>query len=332
MKASFLTAWWRPGARVNRPQADSVQADGSSGVYVTLPELVALEHRLRQLPGLAQREPSQSLLAGQHRAGVRGRGLDFEELREYVPGDDPRAIDWRVTARRGVAHVRIYNEERDRCHWLIVDQRRSMFFGRRRALRSAVAAQAAALLGWKTLREGDRIAGFVLGDEGCDEVPSGRGRRVLLQLLSRIVERNQRLQAGPSGPEAEGQLNQALTRLNALAPRKGRVTVLSDFCGFTERTRTLLADLARFNEVLLLPFWDPAGPAVNARRVLSDGVLQLEVNMGDKQVRERLAAIAASRQQALLGLRGALGLKVLPLVTDEDVVTQLGRLFGAQRR
>ena len=334
MMASFLTSWWRPGARARRDllQVDSTQAHGSAGVYASLPELVALEHRLRQFPGLAQRVPSQSQLAGQHRAGVRGRSLDFEELREYVPGDDPRAIDWRVTARRGVAHVRVYNEERDRCHWLIVDQRRSMFFGLRRALRSVVAAQASALLAWKALHEGDRIAGIVFGDEGCEEIAPRRGRRSLLQLLSRIVERNQSLQAGPSAPAAEGQLNEALTRLNARAPRKCRVTVLSDFCGFTERTRTLLADLARFNEVLLLPFWDPAGSVAHTRRVVSDGVLQIEVDLSDKPVRERLAALAESRQQTLLGLREQLGLNVRPLVTGEDVVTQLGQLFGVHRR
>lgn len=334
MIASFLTSWLRPGpkARVDGLNKDNVQADGASGVYVSLPELVALEQQLRQLPSLAQRVPSQSLLAGQHPAGVRGRGLDFEELREYVQGDDPRAIDWRVTARRGVPHVRIYNEEHDRCHWLIVDQRMSMFFGRRRALRSSVAAQAAALMGWKALREGDRIAGFVLGDEGCDEIPPRRGRRSLLQLLSHIAECNHTLHAGPSAPEAEGQLNEVLARLNTLTPRKGRVTVISDFCGFTERTRALLADLARFNEVLLLPMWDSPGPIINARRVVSDGALQIEVDMSDKQVRERLAGIADSRQQALLGLRKQLGLAVEPLDSAEDVVAQIGQLFGARRR
>lgn len=334
MMASFLTSWWRPAAKA-RPallHPDNASAQGSSGVYVSLPELLALEHRLRQWPGRVWPVPSHSLLAGQHRAGMRGRGLDFEELREYRPGDDPRAIDWRVTARRGVAHVRVYNEERDRCHWLIVDQRRSMFFGRRRALRSVVAAQAAALMAWKALHEGDRIAGVVFGDEGCDEIPPRRGRRSLLQLLSRIVERNQCLQAGPSAAAAEGQLNEALARLNAQAPRKGRVTVMSDFCGFTERTRTLLADLARFNEVLLLPLWEAPGPTLNTRRVVSDGVLQIEVDMSDKQVRERLAGIVASRQQTLLGLREQLGLAVLPLVTDEDVVVQLAQLFGAHRQ
>jgi len=325
MMARFLSSWRLPRFG---GQEVAEQADASPGVYVSLSELVAFEYRLRKLQGLAQAAPSHSLLAGRHRASRRGRGLDFEELREYLPGDDPRTIDWRVTARRGLAHVRIYNEERDRHHWLLVDQRTSMFFGRRRALRSQVAAQAAALLAWKSLCDGDRIGGLVLGDDGFDQVKPRRGRRSLLQLLARIVERNQALHAGLSPPSAAGQLNEALGQLSALAPRNGQVTIISDFAGFTERTRAALSDLARSNDVLLLPFWDPPGPTKNQRVVVSDGALQIEVDMGDKHLRERLADIADSRMQALLGLREQMGLAVVPLVTSDEVVVQVGKLLG----
>jgi DNA polymerase III delta prime subunit len=91
------------------------------------------------------RQPVYSILAGRHASRLRGRGLNFEEIRRYLPGDDIRNMDWRVTARTRRPHVRVYTEERDRPLLLVIDQRQSMFFGSRRAMKSVVAAEAAAL-------------------------------------------------------------------------------------------------------------------------------------------------------------------------------------------
>ena len=115
-----------------------------AGVYVDLEGLIALEHRGRRIsfPG---RQPARSLLAGRYASHMRGRGLNFEEIRDYRTGDDVRSIDWKVTARLQRPHVRVFNEERDRQGILVVDQRLSMFFGTRRAMKSVTAAEAAAI-------------------------------------------------------------------------------------------------------------------------------------------------------------------------------------------
>ena len=94
------------------------------GVYVDLDELVRLQFKARGFSFLP-RQPIHSLLAGRHASRIRGRGLNFEELRDYLPGDDPRTIDWKVTARTGTPYVRVYTEERDRPALLVVDQRMS---------------------------------------------------------------------------------------------------------------------------------------------------------------------------------------------------------------
>src|SRR5215468_247295 len=104
------------------------------GVYVDLDDLIALEHRGRTVSFLP-RQPVHSLLAGRYASRMRGRGLNFEEIRDYRPGDDVRSIDWKVTARLQTAHVRVFNEERDRQGLLLVDQRLSMFFGSQRAMK-----------------------------------------------------------------------------------------------------------------------------------------------------------------------------------------------------
>ncbi|MGD8898369.1 MAG: DUF58 domain-containing protein, partial [Acidobacteriota bacterium] len=104
---------------------------------------MALEYRAEGYSFLP-RQPVHSVLAGRHASRMRGRGLNFEEIRGYLPGDDIRTIDWKVTARTREPHVRVYTEERDRPALLLVDQRQSMFFGSRRAMKSVVAAEVAA--------------------------------------------------------------------------------------------------------------------------------------------------------------------------------------------
>src|SRR6516162_9744704 len=113
------------------------------GVYIDLDDLIALEYRDREVSFLP-RQPVHSLLSGRFASRMRGRGLNFEEIRDYRSGDDVRSIDWKVTVRLQKPHIRVYNEERDRQALLVVDQRLSMFFGSRLAMKSVTAAQAAA--------------------------------------------------------------------------------------------------------------------------------------------------------------------------------------------
>ena len=110
------------------------------GIYADLAELVRLKFGTRGFSFLP-RQPVHSILAGRHASRLRGRGLNFEEIRRYLPGDDIRQMDWRVTARTRKPHVRVYSEERDRPVLLVIDQRQSMFFGSRRAMKSVVAAE-----------------------------------------------------------------------------------------------------------------------------------------------------------------------------------------------
>src|SRR5262245_23494864 len=108
----------------------AVQRNGETGVYVALDELIALEHGARRMSFLP-RQPVRSLLSGRYASRMRGRGLNFEEIRTYHIGDDVRTIDWKATARLHKPQVRVFNEERDRQGLVVVDQRVSMFFGSR---------------------------------------------------------------------------------------------------------------------------------------------------------------------------------------------------------
>ena len=124
-------------------------------VYTPLSHLRSLEPAARKLSFLP-RQPAKSVLSGKNASRLRGRGLSFEELRDYLPGDDIRTIDWKVTARTGSPHVRVFTEERDRPSYLLVDQRMSMFFGSKLNMKSVTAAEAAAIAAIRILHQGDR--------------------------------------------------------------------------------------------------------------------------------------------------------------------------------
>ncbi|MEM9731030.1 MAG: DUF58 domain-containing protein, partial [Myxococcota bacterium] len=137
--------------------------DPVPNVYVDLHELAALKHAGQSFAFLP-RQPVTSLLSGRRASRLRGRGLSFEEMRLYQPGDDPRTIDWKATARTRETHVRVYTEERERPAMLVVDQRLSMFFGSRGALKSVAAVRAAALSAWRVVGVGDRVGAIVFDD------------------------------------------------------------------------------------------------------------------------------------------------------------------------
>jgi uncharacterized protein (DUF58 family) len=195
-----------------------------------LEELLVLRGAARGL-SLRAHGPAQALLLGSHRSAHRGRGLEFEEVRLYAAGDDPRSIDWRVTARRGRVHTKLYREERERPVWLLVDLDAGMFFGSRGQLKSMLVVRAAALLAWVASSAGDRI-GAVLVSTGEIRVLPPRSREAgVLPLLNSLVELQPRLPAA-SAPE---RLQGGLTALAPLVHPGSLVLALSDFAGLIDQ-------------------------------------------------------------------------------------------------
>lgn len=304
-------------------------AAGTPGVHVGLAQLVALEHRGLAATNTPHR-PLHSLLAGRHGSRMRGRGLDFLEMRPYLPGDDVRAIDWRVSVRTGRAHVRVHAEERDRPVVLVVDQRQNMFFATRRAMKSVVAAEAAALLGWNLRRGGDRIGALVFDDAGAALFAPHRGRAGWLRILGEIARRNQALHAGATTAQAPAMLDGVLAQLLRVLTPGHLIVLLSDFDGAGEASHALLAQLARRHDLLAMPVRDAGAQRwpEHGQYVVSDGVLQLALTAGDAAERRRLAELAEAHRHRIRRWREELAVPVLPLDTAEDVATQLRRALA----
>jgi uncharacterized protein (DUF58 family) len=300
----------------------------SDGVYVTTEQLVALEGRARNLT-FVQKARSHQQLAGRMQSALRGRGLIFEELRDYLPGDDIRSIDWRVTARTSRPVVRIYGEEKERPAILVVDQRISMFFGSRRAMKSVTAAEAAMLCAWRILGSGDRVGGFIFGDGDIEEVKPHRSRNAIIALADKIAAKNAALNAGFAGAPSPASLDEVLQRVAGIAHHDHLIVIISDFGGHGVTTRDLLLALSARNDVICLLIYDPFLLELpkSADIVVSGGGLQAELSLSQAGVRKSIDTFARNRGRELRAWQRELGLPMLPVSTAEETAPQLRRLL-----
>jgi len=300
-----------------------------TGVYVDLEQLIALEQKGRKV-SLLPRQPVHSLLSGRYASRMRGRGLNFEEIRDYRSGDDVRSIDWKVTARLQSPHVRVFNEERDRQGLLVVDQRLSMFFGTRRAMKSVTAAEIAAVVAWRILNVGDRVGGVVFNDRVIDEIRPQRSRRVVLQYLTKLVEQNQALGVGRGITRDATMLNRALDRIRRVAPHDATVVIFSDFDGADETTRHAIAALAAHNTVIAVLIHDPSQSELPAagRMTVTDGELQIALDVAHDSTRQNILDMSKTRLRSVFEWTRDFAVPVLPLSTAEEPVNQLHHLLG----
>jgi uncharacterized protein (DUF58 family) len=305
------------------------------GAYAELDSLVALEYKARGF-SLRHTQPVHSLLFGRRASHVRGRGLDFEELRNYVAGDDVRSIDWRVTARTQKPYIRVYSEERDRPTMLVVDQRINMFFGSKRSMKSVVAAEVAALAAWRVFQQGDRVGAFVFNDSTTEQIPMHRSRATVLRLLERIAHENHLLRGDLPTPAQPAKLNQVLDQVARVCHHDALILIASDFDGADATTRNLMLHLSQSNDVICCLTYDPLAVQLPASEqlVVSNGELQVELRLGEQMIRQSIVDASGQRMRNILAWQHELNIPVLPLSTAEDVSEQLRHLLGhiASRR
>jgi len=309
-------------------------ADGF--VYASLAQLMALEQRIGALSFVA-RQPLSSILAGGHASRLRGRGLSFDELRRYQPGDDLRHLDWRASLRFGKPFVRTFTEERDRPTWLLVDQRMSMFFGSQRSFKSVVAAELAALSAWMALRAGDRVGGLVFDDQQVRQVRPLRSRTRVEVLCAAIIASNQALSATGPDTENERQLDTALRQCAAMVGHDALVCIISDFAGVSTQTLQLLRQLSAHNDVIAMQVYDPLALHLpeQGRITVTQGQLQVEMQIDRRQVSRPLGAYLSGRLQEVADLLRRSQIPLLMISTAEEPLLQLrrelGRLPGGSR-
>ena len=305
-------------------------------IYVSLSHLRSLQGPARGLSFLP-RSSSTSALSGRHATRLRGRGLNFEEMRNYLPGDDIRSIDWKATARTGTPYVRVFTEERDRPALLVVDQRMSMFFGTQLNLKSVTAAEAAAVTAFRILEAGDRVGGIVFDDDRQVELAPQRSAKTVNALLQSISDFNTGLHADREVQAAPGGLNDVLRSVARLAHHDHLIMIFSDFAGIDESTHRHLSGIAAHNDLILMLVFDPSAEGLSGDQqlVIGDSQMQAQVNLGAPGTREALTKFSRARLERIRQWQNEIKLSVLSLSAGAETLPQireqLGRLAPRRR-
>jgi uncharacterized protein (DUF58 family) len=240
-------------------------------------------------------------MAGSHRSPFRGRGIEFAEVREYHVGDDPRSIDWRVTARTGQLHTKLFHEERERPVLLLVDQSVTMRFGTRCCFKSVLAARLAALLGSAALADGDRIGGVVMDGLRLHPFRALRSRTRWMSMLESIAQASQRQPFQTPDESTAVTLDQAMRRLRSLASPGCQVLLLSDFYRLGEGFETAFRLLAKRTDLHLIHILDPLEQESPPRGIyqISDGTKLAEIDTALSSSQQQWGKPLRKRQQFL---------------------------------
>ncbi len=293
----------------------------SNGINVSLEELIELRSQGIGL-SLAAGRSSGGLMSGGYRSAFRGRGMDFEEVRAYQPGDDIRRMDWRVTARSNRPHTKLFREERERPVLLCVDSGASMHFGTRIAFKSVQAARVAALLGWAALENHDRIGTSIFAGSKSLEARPASGKRALLRCLQLLVA------TSATAPDQQTNAwSDALLRLRHLASHGCLVILISDFITLDTAAEQQLVALALHNDVLAIRIFDPLEAELPPpdRYAFSDGRQTHTLWTTDTALRSRYRAAFRARSEHLATLCRDHGMRWLSLSTEQDPAVELQR-------
>lgn len=300
--------------------------------HIHLQDLLGMRH---YLPSIALfRSPlERSTLLGMHRSRLRGRGMDFDQVRAYQSGDDARSIDWRVTARTGTAHTKILHEESERPTFILVEQSLHLFFASTGCFKSVIAAQAASLFAWGCYQHNNRVGGLIFDHSNVLHIPLQRNRHSLLHFLQAIAEANQRLQQPMTQP-LENPLANTLQHALQMTQPGSLIILICNEQHLNAQSSQLLQRLAQQTNLILLPLSDPFEhnlPLLQQAR-FSMGTERLKMDTGHKKVRQQWQHRAASYQRAWQTLAQQLNAPLIPLSTAQPIVQQLQAISLASTR
>jgi uncharacterized protein (DUF58 family) len=294
----------------------------ANGVLATLDELIALRARAAELLSGVRRRVHEPRGGALH-SPFRGRGMEYAESRPYSPGDDARHVDWRVSARTGALHSKLFHAERERISAVVVDASPAMAFGTRVCFKRVQAARLAALFAWYAQAQGDRLAGARTGAEPAEAPPCG-GRRGVLRLLDRLVAWQD-----PPPAAAPVALAQCLQRLQSLLRPGSHVLLALDAGSLDEAAFQRLATLRQHHDLLVALLVDPLdmqAPPIG-RYPISDGAGEGWLELPDTRARAAWSAARHATWRAPLARLRALAITARPIRTDDDPLLGLRDLL-----
>ena len=291
--------------------------------WLSARSMIQLRQQAKRLPLASGKIHARQ--GGAYLSSFKGRGMEFDEARLYLPGDDIRNMDWRVTARTGQAHTKVFREERERPVLMWLDLNPSMMFATRGAFKAVVASRIATLLAWSAADNSDRIGALVFAGKEHTEMRPRLGKNAVLDLIGHI---DRHMAWNDAGDDRD--MNAAVSRLRKVSRPGSLVFMISDFRGFDDAARRNLSNIARHSDVVMIQVYDPVETALPERGTyqVSDGQRIIRLDSADDKTREDYSQRHVERQNALQQFCRQHRIYLLPVSTATDTTEQLQAGLG----
>lgn len=268
---------------------------------------------------------------GAYLSSFKGRGMEFDESRIYQAGDDIRNMDWRVTARTGTAHTKIFREERERPILLWLDLNASMMFATRNKFKAVIASEIAATIAWSAAKNNDRLGGLIFSSEQHIELKPGRGKAAVLDFIGHCTKHA----AWHSSQTTQTDRNtaSAVSRLRKVTHPGSLIFMISDFCNMDEKTRSHIANIARNNDIVLIKITDPieAELPASGNYQFTDGSNKLQINTANKKLRKEYQQRFEDRKHQLEKFCRQHRMHLIQISTADDYLEKLNNGLGVRR-
>ena len=313
---------------MNRRKVNQSQ-EKDPAVYTSIDALRRLQFKTKGLSFLPK-QPVKSILNGKNVSKLRGRGLNFEEMRQYHLGDDIRTMDWKVTLRTGKPHVKVFNEERERDVFLLVDQRLNMFFGSTGKMKSVIAAEVAALTGWRVIESTDRIGAIIFNDDNAVSFKPKRSHHQISLIIAELVNKNHQLASGSVATDYSTSLNRAFEKLIRVITHDALVIFISDGRGWNDKTTEYLKKLRQHNDMIICHVVDPLELELPklSQTILSDGQLQIEISDAETRIYQSYREKIEQQLTKLTSISAKYRIPVLPFETLSPTDKQMRKALG----
>ena len=300
----------------------------SAGADIKTANLVAIRHLASLLPIHKQKKVLNDM-AGIHTSNLRGRGVDFSEVRSYQAGDDIRAMDWRVTARHQKPHIKVFHEERERPIMIVCDLRSSMFFGTQHAFKSVLAADVASLFSWSALNNGDRIGALLFDNTREIDIRPKPGRKQIMHILHELAEFKQQQQA-PEETQYTSRLADMCRHVRQVIRPGSTVFFISDWQDFDQDCERQLHKISKSNDVVALNIFDAFEQNILplGSYPLTDGNQRMQLECYSKTQGIAHQQAFEQRQQDLKNRTLKLGIPLISLQAQGDIISDLRTGLG----
>jgi len=299
-------------------------------IFLTLEHLLKFELFSSILNLGSGKQKSNSVLSGRYASRFRGRGLDFEEARPYVIGDDIRNIDWNVTAKMGKTHTKVFTEEKEKPVFIFVDQSPSMGFGSQVKTKAVVAGELASIIAHKIKKGGDRIGGMVYSGNRYDLVTPKRDSRNIIYFLQKIVEANQTIYQ-TNNFDFENSLADIIPKINNIVTHDFTVFIISDFYRYNESVLQYLSQLSLHNDLVLIKVFDKMEEQLPSEKiVVSNKTHQVNINGKNKNLNKKISSDFKTNYENFKSELEKYKITIFKINTSESVENQLIEVFGGR--